>query len=905
MGSAPQPARVVLLAVFFATNSDIDSLRALAAQHREILRNVLLLRILLTYVPETTHPSKYAEFVREISQDEIPQESDDAGLDFSPLGQLTDSQASKKARKLHLLQLTSADALGPEPDDVLSQFLFQRAYKMDEDAGMLSLVPDLLVPFLDQSPAIRTWVASTILPLIRRNFDYYSQNTAQHSLREFQSLPDLPAMEYLLSRTDQIEGDVNNIGRDLRGLAGPWLYNDSRWNLGSSNESYEGKNGVSCQGWQYVLDWLVLHASKSWKVTVDAIEEWDGPSDADLGDAAGVFLRQQQLDYLSETYIRAALASAYLIPEPSMDALTGAYRIVSRAWLLFGQDQLPSFHASLEHLPALPAFSISNPAGTKVSATHMRNDLLQSSNPLTAPSVSSMNFLQGLILSASVMTRLGIPYSVKRAGEMVLLRDAREQKGELVKLVRLVLNQASRSSDEYWIRARREILWLHNWGNPNAVSGDARLGIFGLVSESDVETELLKAMLSSMCYSLAKSIYEDTSVRPLPDTVVQDAVYHAALDAFDNASNPNRTRGGLKKCNDIIHALPLLVPRTLESTKQIEALLSAAHALSSYRLVLKQGEPFSPVVLRVHSDPVSILDKVLEQNKGAYTRLQEFLEIGTNMITASFLIQKRPGKIPNPVGDLEGELFVVEKRIVAMCISAALKEDDFETAYSYVVSRLGDSAKPSRNDTWSWNVALQAGQYIRTSRSQQPTHLGTASGNLKIRHLEQRLECLAMALRVAPPSELQTILESFRKCEAQLDAAISDEAAKEAAWDETGDLRGIPGAFDEPTNQAYPARNITASSTARQQEEAPMSLFDLSRATARVASRNLTSLSSLRDFASGGGGDHQSAASLDTPGDSQNEPRARKRDQLREAATGTLVSGVGWLIGANVNRQSN
>lgn len=348
-----------------------------------------------------------------------------------------------------------------------------------------------------------------------------------------------------------------------------------------------------------------------------------------------------------------------------------------------------------------------------------------------------------------------------------------------------------------------------------------------------------------------------------------------------------------------------MVPRTLESTKQIEALLSAAHALSSYRLVLKQGEPFSPVVLRVHSDPVSILDKVLEQNKGAYTRLQEFLEIGTNMITASFLIQKRPGKIPNPVGDLEGELFVVEKRIVAMCISAALKEDDFETAYSYVVSRLGDSAKPSRNDTWSWNAALQAGQYIRTSRSQQPTHLGTASGNLKIRHLEQRLECLAMALRVAPPSELQTILESFRKCEAQLDAAISDEAAKEAAWDETGDLRGIPGAFDEPTNQAYPARNITASSTARQQEEAPMSLFDLSRATARVASRNLTSLSSLRDFASGGGGDHQSAASLDTPGDSQNEPRARKRDQLREAATGTLVSGVGWLIGANVNRQSN
>lgn len=52
-------------------------------------------------------------------------------------------------------------------------------------------------------------------------------------------------------------------------------------------------------------------------------------------------------------------------------------------------------------------------------------------------------------------------------------------------------------------------------------------------------------------YSLVKSIYEDADDTPLPDKTIQDAVYHAALDAFDNASNPNRTRGGLKKCNDM------------------------------------------------------------------------------------------------------------------------------------------------------------------------------------------------------------------------------------------------------------------------------------------------------------------------------------------------------------------
>lgn len=52
-------------------------------------------------------------------------------------------------------------------------------------------------------------------------------------------------------------------------------------------------------------------------------------------------------------------------------------------------------------------------------------------------------------------------------------------------------------------------------------------------------------------YTLVKSIYEDAKHRPLADQTVQEAVQYAALDAFDNASNPNRTRGGLKKCNDM------------------------------------------------------------------------------------------------------------------------------------------------------------------------------------------------------------------------------------------------------------------------------------------------------------------------------------------------------------------
>lgn len=301
-------------------------------------------------------------------------------------------------------------------------------------------------------------------------------------------------------------------------------------------------------------------------------------------------------------------------------------------------------------------------------------------------------------------------------------------------------------------------------------------------------------------------------------------------------------------------------------------------------------------MLRVHSDPISIIDKVLDQNKGAYTRLQEFLELGVNLVNAGFPTRRTSTGLRRTSYDHAAELYSAEKRILSMCISAALKEDDFETAYSYVVSRLGqlETTTATEGDTWSWRAALMAGQYMRTSRSRQPTHLGTSSGNLEIRHLEQRLECLATALRVAPASSLQGVLESFCQCEGQLELAVADEAAKEAAWDVAGDSNDIPGAFDNfDSGKMYPPRNATASTTSKQTEEAPMSLFDLSRATAGIAQRNLTALSSLRGLTQG-----TQETTEPNKEDHAGDVRTRKRDQFRDAATGTLVSGVGWLIGA-------
>ncbi|KFA62775.1 hypothetical protein S40285_07557 [Stachybotrys chlorohalonatus IBT 40285] len=895
------PAKVVLLAVHLAAHADLNCLATLTASHDTILHQELLLRILLTHLPETTRPSSYVGFLQQLRHNGLSPEADNE-IDLSPVDSLTDEQATKGVAKLHLLRLSYPGASSDVQHDPITLFLLARAYRVDEEAGLMSQLPALLLPFLDHSPAIRNWMLGTLLPLLRRNFEYYPHHITPYTLSEFEKLPEGAAVEYLLSQTGTHDDQLDLVGRDFRGMLAPWLHGSARWAQKAEGDADAGSvatsTSTSCTGWEQALQWLLLQASQSWRVAVAVIEQWDGPHDVEPFVEAMPSHEQSRQRYLADSYVRAAVASAYLIPEATLPALEGAYRIVDRVMRILDQDTALSFQETISQLPDLTLPPDSANLGSRI-ASFMRNDLLEDANPLTAPNSAAVRLLTALTVSAFFSTRLGVPLTIRQAGELAFLRDEREQKSEVAKLIRIFSAHGANLDDTAWRNTRREVIWLHNWGagDDNQNNGEVR-GIFGAVSKHYIEIEFLKSILANSRYALAKSLYEDGPEELLPPATVQEVVYNAALNAFDNASNPNRNRGGLKKCDEIIKSLPKIMSGAPHMATRVESLLRATHALSDYRLVLKQGEPFNPVVLRVHSDPILIIQKVLEQNPKGYTRLQEFLETGINMVRAGLLTHSKPSSGPPAAADQNHGIAIVEKRIVAMCIESALREDDFETAYSYVVSRL-DSTGIDKSDEWSWSAALKAGQYLRTEKSLQPTHLGTASGNLDIRHLEQRIECLATALRVAPPSQLQEILKTFRRCEEQLDSAIQEEAAKEAAWDIAGDVEVFPGAFNTPEPlKAYPPRNLTASAAARQGDEAPMSLFDLSRATARAAQRNLTALSSLQVM----GQEKSPSQKIDVSAQNQDQQRVRKRDQFRDAATETLVSGVGWLIGANVNR---
>ena len=369
-----------------------------------------------------------------------------------------------------------------------------------------------------------------------------------------------------------------------------------------------------------------------------------------------------------------------------------------------------------------------------------------------------------------------------------------------------------------------------------------------------------------------------------------------------------------------LNAFPDTLTNSLEAD-ELEYLIAVTHDIGQFRLVFKQGEPFKPVMLRVHSDPISIIDRILDQNPKSYTQINELIAMGKLMVKSGLTVRNITGTTELRQQQVKEQELIAEKRVVSMCIDNALTEDDFETAYSYVETRLKDiagpaqarSPPPDRNgsglfaellpktiDDWSWKAALQAGKYRRTIRTVKPTHLGNATGNLEIRHLQQRMDCLSHALRLAPKSTLQEILNVFRRCEEELEAQLRQEDEQEAAWDAQGDDQAMPGGFASHPQK----REAPSNTTSRSVEEAPMSLFDLSRASMARAQNGLSALSVLRGSkppprkTGPAVGESPGGSRVATPDSVSHGETVRKRDQLRKAAVGTFAAGVGWVLGA-------
>lgn len=490
--SAP---KLVLLAAHLTSRGDIDGLSFLVSRHGEILRKDLILRILLTYLPETVSSQAYVPFLQELASGEFA-DYDPIDIDVTAVASLSQAEAVKQVRRLRLIPLIRKDGPADLKDDALALFLLLRAHRVDEGAGLLSQLPDLIVPFLHNVPSLRPWMISVLLPLLRRNHQYYPRNSTSHTLEEFRALPDSAAVALLLSQTGAREDDLHLAGRDMRGLIGPWLHDSSRWKKDFSHES-RGEM-LLCPGFEVVLGWLTAQASTDWKLAFQVIEDWGGPVDADLGDLGDSWWTEEQRSYLQRRYTRAVLASAYLLPESSPEALVAAHKIATRAASLLAIGAPPP----LQPTASASIRVIDSDRGDPLSgraASHMRSGHLENSNQLTNPDESSVRLLAALVSSSFILTKAGISCSVRRSGDLFFFRDEREQKSEAAKYLHAISSRAPRNDDAYWASARRDLLWLWSWEplDSDSITTHAGNGIFGAVDRQFLEAELLREMLTA------------------------------------------------------------------------------------------------------------------------------------------------------------------------------------------------------------------------------------------------------------------------------------------------------------------------------------------------------------------------------------------------------------------------
>ena len=912
-------AHVVLDAAHLTSNGDIQTLRQLAHERPDVLKRGLTLRLLLTFLPAGTEPDLYTDLLRGLGRDhtEHPRLSSHAFV--SSNHELSEDEACRRVRRLRLSPLVDPSAQYDQDTDSLTLFLLRQAHRIEGETGSLELVSQLLEPFVDHSEVLRTWMISRLLPLLRLDYEYYPHSGPLLNLEQFERMDGRTAVQSLLSKAAQRSdpGDTQKIGRDLRGLVGPWMYGGSTSkrrkmsHVGGRKSStieatvddrQESIEKPSVKGsWSLVNEWLLDLSTRDFQRTVDAIVHWNGPKDVDCGEWGkdSQSRSDTELGEASCCFTQAAVASMYATNDVELETIVGSHRILQQVASLQGLQEPPD----LKRVDTPVESGITRDYLQELSRKQLRHDrLLDPANPLTSVSQPAINLFNLVLSSTYKLLNLGNCKTNSSVAELAFFSDTSTQTEELQKT--LYKLKTEKMNDTAWASVRRQILWLHNWELSSTETKSAR-GIFSKVDKLDLENEVLQAMLDGGCLQLAAEIYCKSVQSPLSAETVENTVLTAALSSYDAATNGNRTRGGIRNASEI---LSTFAPYFSKSTRliQIESLLSATHSMSFYSLTLQHGVPFKPVNIRAHKDPLLLIGKILSQNERSYTHLDDLLDIGQNLAAASLpQPTQNVASDKDPETDLEEQKVIARRRVTRMAIEAALAEDDFDTAYSYAVNRLTlPEGLPSlkqnlkagflaRHDDISWRAAYAAGRFNARS-----------PGRTALRRLEQRMELLSQALLLAPPSVLSEILTVWKDCEKEMTDQMAREAEEEEKWDEKGD-RKIPGGFATDARTVIqkprdPARGALL-------EEAPMGLFDVARGAAAALSKSTFPLRGARQA----GMNSPSKAPHDRSPDTANArssdddsmfgvedaARVRKRDMVSNMVTGGLASGIGWVIG--------
>lgn len=492
-------AQIILLAVDLCCASNVNDLQALVNQVPDVLGTELVLRILLTFLPASAEPSIYLPALQHLAG--IFSDVDATKhVDTSSVDKIKDADAAERVGNLRLARLNKDSRASHESHDLVISFIFQRAYQIDSETRNLPAILQLAESFIEGSTVLKEWVISTLLPLVRSEYEYYTNVPLSIPLSRFETLDDRTAISTLLQSAREHERETQ-IGRDLRCLVGPWMYGDShakrrkivhdgRHNEVSVSSSKQEEQAES--GWSEVNHWILTRSQEDFNLAATAFLQWDGPSDVDLGGYADHDEMKPENGRLKSAYIQSGLALIYAAEANSQEIMNGSWRIFARAIYLSGPESNAHFNSS----DTKPQIETSFPKISALSrASLLHNALLHSSNDLTRPTNESLAFLHGILTSVKVLRSLGTPLTCRKAVEICLFASEEVQKQELRNLLQAVAKSNKQGLN--WLDIREQMFWLQRWGISRTTDAKHSRALFWRVDRTFLEMELLDALLTA------------------------------------------------------------------------------------------------------------------------------------------------------------------------------------------------------------------------------------------------------------------------------------------------------------------------------------------------------------------------------------------------------------------------
>jgi protein transport protein SEC39 len=522
------PSQCILLTVHYASEANIKALHSFTPQRPDTLDPTLVLRILLTYLPESVEPREYTPYIEEVaSRLYLDVTREDVDVDTAPVAALSEAEAKKKVKKLRLEEIQPPQFPPHAPDDLLTLFLCHRAEKIDTETGLLEFVPRLVEPFVQRNDYLRVWYVSTVLPLLRLNWEYYPEHPTEISLLDFAGLDGKSGIDVLLEKTRTVDGEVEGRAvRDMKGLVGPWMYGHTerkrrRLNASASTSGNNSGNetdqvttgmrkikldGISAgdrtgHDWEYAYRWMVHEAASNFPLITSLIEDWDGPSDVDTGgfeQGHRPYLDDEVQRKLELQYAQAAFAACYATTSPSETTVRGAHGVLARLAELLDFLPPPDLATSVDSLPLIEKHSTILDDSQTVKDLES-DQLLTPEHPLTAPRLETYMLLQMIVYSAYQLLGLGYETSLVNVAKMLFYGTAESQLAVLTKILKGLGKNGKRSEGE-WNADRAKLVWLWNWGiDAEDSSAKNGAGVLGKVEKEDFEEEMLGVFTETSC----------------------------------------------------------------------------------------------------------------------------------------------------------------------------------------------------------------------------------------------------------------------------------------------------------------------------------------------------------------------------------------------------------------------